>query len=184
MSNRATLDVFDLREWFAQDPLGCVADCAAQNLLRAQEFPYRHWRPPRSKWSRKSFWEDLADYLRSTETLGDLASRFADFLVGYLLVVENQTPGRAKGPRSHDPFRPLRKILGAPRARANPQRRESLKSVITRAMADDLCGDYGRKNACEIVIPKAWKAVGVASDGVSLRRTERRARNKRSLRTP
>ena len=102
---------------------------------------------------------------------GELASRFADFLVGYLLVIENETVGRD--------FRPLRKILGRSPVGANPQRRESLKSVLTGAMADGLLRHYTRKVACEVVIPKIWEAIGIATEGASLVRTERRVRNRR-----
>ena len=173
VADPATLEVFDLREWFARDPLACVADCGAKNLLRAQEFPYRHWRPSRSKPSEKRFWDDLAEHLGTTDMLGDsdLASRFADYLVGYLLVAENQTVGRD--------FRPLRKILGRSPIGANPQRRGSLKSVLIGATADSLLRHYTRKVACEVVIPKIWKAIDIATEGASLVRTERRARNRR-----
>src|SRR5258706_15852760 len=83
------MDAFDVRYRFALNPLECVADGDACHILRAQEFPYRPWRsaiPPQDK---TAFWDDLSEYLREKLSVSKtLAQRLADFLVGYLLVIE------------------------------------------------------------------------------------------------
>jgi hypothetical protein len=163
------LDAFDVRYRFALNPLACVADSNARRVLREQEFPYREWRKAPVQ-DLKPFWSDLSVFLQDMLVVSEKVSRrFADFLVGYLLATENESPGRE--------LRPLRTIVGSA-ATANPQRRESLQLVLTRAMVDDLMKEYSRKTACEVLVPQIWSAIGITLQPNSILRMERRSRRR------
>src|SRR5258705_12405070 len=130
------MDAFDVRYRFASNPLECVGGKGAARILREQEFPYRPWRLAIPSDDKTAFWDDLSQYLREKLSVSErLAHRFADFLVGYLLVIENETPGRA--------LRPLRPLIGSA-ATAKPQRHENLQLLITRAMGDYLRRGFTR----------------------------------------
>jgi len=165
------VDAFDVRHRFAANPLQCVATPSARLILRDLEFPYRHWHKTQADAQGGArFWDDLSQYLEKEFRSKNLARRFADLLVGYLLVTENETSGRA--------LRPLRPLIGsAPTSR--PQRRESLQLLLTRAMADDLTRVWKkRKVACEFLIPQIWSAIGITVKPSSILRTERRSRRR------
>jgi hypothetical protein len=210
MARKAKLDAFEIRESFAADPLGCIRNRAAKRILREQDFGSRPWvllpladrraetriKTP-NRWEEK-YWTSLSSYLQ--ELVGDarLAARFADLLVGHLLVVESeyqhmgpdvnsfkealaamadvsthQSSGRA--------IRPLRRILGSP-ATSHPQRRESLQLVLSRIMVADLVkSGFSRKLACEERLPEIWATIGVKVKPESILRMERRSR-KRTVR--
>jgi len=164
------MDPFDVRYRFALDPLECVADQDAGRILRAQEFPYRPWQQAVPSQDKTAFWDDLSEYLREKVSVSEmLAQRFADFLVGYLLVIENESPGRA--------LRPLRPLIGSA-ATAKPQRREHLQLILTRAMTADLSPEFSRKVACEVLIPQIWNAIGITVHPNSVLRIERRSRRR------
>lgn len=165
------LDAFDVRHRFAANPLQCVSTPRDRLVLRDLEFPYRYWhKTPAEAQDRSKFWDDLSRYLEKEFGEKNIAHRFADLLVGYLLVTENTTPGRA--------LRQLRPLVGsAPTSR--PQHRESLQLVLTRAMADDLTRVWKkRKIACEVFIPQIWSAIGIRVEPSSILRTERRSRRR------
>ncbi len=183
MARKAQFDAFDVRERFAADPLGCIRNLAAKRILREQDFGWRPWaRLPLAdrragtvvvapaRWEEK-FWESLRGYLQELLDVR-LASRFADFLVGYLLVVENETGGRE--------LRPLRHIIGSPPS-GRPQHAESLKQVLSRTMVDDLVASgFTRTSACEEVLPKIWETIEVKMKPASILRMERRSRKRTS----
>ena len=199
------LDVFDVRHWFAKAPLEYVTDRAALTILRELDFGWRHWvnlpydvrragTVTPARWNEQ-FWAGLCGYLQQLVDL-NLGPRFADFLVGYLLVVENQTPGRTCQDRRNDTpvkLRPpvfesdaerdrelhrLKRIVGPP-ATSNPQRQPSLKLVLNTAMVRDLVASgLSRKIACEERLPLIWAAIGVGVESGSILRTERRIRRK------
>jgi hypothetical protein len=125
-----------------------------------------------------------------------LGSRFADFLAGFLLVTDNETPGRnyedtenritqkkiLRGreavKRLDRDLQRLKRIVGSP-ATSCPQRRESLKLVLSNAMVDDLVrSGLARKIACEVLLPRIWAMIGINIDSASVLRMERRSRNK------
>lgn len=197
-------DLFDVVHQFAKSPLACIADTAARTVLREQDFGWRPWigelldqrrAGPRSpaRWQEK-FWDSLSGYLHELVDPG-LAPRFTDLLIGYMLVLDNETPGRNHKDeptgitRRLDLLAPnwakernrelkrLRSIVGPP-VTANPQRRNSLQLVIIAAMVSDLvASDISRKYACEELLPKIWLAIGVKVPS-SLLRMERHSRQK------
>jgi hypothetical protein len=201
------LDEFDIRHWFALDPLHCVDCPAARRILRSQDFGWRPWVGTKydnrrllteiitpARW-REGFWTSLSGSLE--DLVGScLGSRFADFLVGFLLVTDNETPGRnykdtenritqkkiLRGPedakRLDRDLHRLKRIVGSP-ATSCGQRRESLKLVLSNAMVDDLVrSGLARKIACEVVLPQIWAMTRINTDSASLLRMERRSRNK------
>jgi hypothetical protein len=201
------LDEFDVRHWFALDPLDCVNSPAARHILRSQNFGWRPWvgteydnrrllteiiAPVR--W-QEGFWNGLSGSLEELVGAG-LGSRFADCLVGFLLVINNETPGRnyenrenritqkqilhdheSAAKRDRDLHR-LKRIVGSP-ATSRPQRRESLQLVLSKAMLADLVrSGLPRKSACELRLPQIWAMIGIKIDSASILRMERRSRNK------
>lgn len=204
MARKTQLDTFDVRERFAADPLKCIRNLAAKRVLREQDPGWRPWvRLPLAhrragteivapaRWEEK-YWNSLSGYLE--ELIGDakLGARFADLLVGYLLVVENEYEHMgptvssfreamadvSKQKSSGRAMRPLRRIMGSP-ATSRPQRRESLKLVLSRNMVADLVASgLSRKFACEERLPQVWAAIGVKLNPKSILRTERRSRKR------
>jgi hypothetical protein len=200
------LDVFDVRHWFAKAPLECVTSRDALSILRELDFGWRHWvnlpydvrragTVTPARWNEQ-FWSGLSGYLQQLVDL-KLGPRFADYLVGYLLVVENETPGRTcRDRQNYTPMklRPrvfesdakrerelhrLKRIVGPP-ATSSPQRQPSLKLVLNAAMVRDLVASgLSRKIACEERLPVIWAAIGVGVEPASILRTERRIRRKR-----
>lgn len=179
MARKAQLDAFDVRESFAIDPLGCIDDRQKRSVLREQDFCWRPWvglpydirragEVTPARWAEK-YWNSLSGYLQELVD-PKLGPRFADLLVGYLLVVENETPGRE--------LRPLRPIIGSA-VTSRPQHAKSLKLVLSGAIVDDLIASgLSRKIACEDRLPKVWEAIGVKMKPASSLRMERRARNR------
>jgi hypothetical protein len=208
MVERSHLDDFDVLHWFAENPLKCVSNPAALEVLRKQDFGWRPWigspldrrvGPHPKRWItpdrwQESFWDSLSSYLCELvdSTLGP---HFADLLIGYRLVLENETPGRnyknlptkitrKKPPSRNDAkernrkLKRLGRILGAP-VTAHPQRKNSLKLAIYTAMVNDLAASgMPRKKACEEQLPKIWDAVGIKVHPASILRMERRSRQK------
>ena len=201
------LDEFDVRHWFALDPLHCVDNSAARRILRSQDFGWRPWVGTEHdnrrllteiiapvRW-QEGYWNSLSGFLE--ELVGsDLGSRFADFLVGFLLVVNNETPGRnyqdtesritrEQNPHDHEAaakrdrdLHRLKRIVGSP-ATSRPQRKESLELVLCNAMVVDLVRfGLSRKIACELRLPQIWATIGIKIDSASILRMERRSRNK------
>ncbi len=195
-------DVFEVTYRFADNPLHCVADTAARNLLREQDFGWRPWvgkyldqRPRTADRWREKYWDGLAQYL---EQLVDsaLCPQFADLLVGYLLVTENESPGRTQHPfvttgitrKTSLPVsldaksvKRLRRILG-PLLTSKPQRKTSLQFVINSIFVEKLVeSGISRKDACEYHLPKIWASVGIKvreSFSASVLRMDRRYRHK------
>jgi len=182
MARKAQSDAFEVREKFAADPLGCIRNPASTRILREQDFGWRPWaRLPLAdrraetvvkapaRWE-EGFWQGLKGYLREVVSDVRLASRFADFLMGYLLISENETRGRD--------LRPLRHIIGSPPS-SRPQHAESLKQVLIRAMVEDLVASgFTRKAACEEILPKIWETIEVKVKPASNLRMERRSRKR------
>jgi hypothetical protein len=143
----------------------------------------------------EGYWESLSGYLKELVGSAELASRIADFLVGFLLVVENETPGRNHRESGivltrEKPLKPtsvaeqdqrlhrLRRIVGAP-ATSRPQRRESLKVILSKEIVDNLVKDgLSRKLVCEERLPLIWAAIDIKIDPASILRMERRSRQK------
>jgi hypothetical protein len=207
MARNAKLDAFDVRESFAADPLRCLRNLAAKRILREQDFGWRPWvRLPLAhrragteevtpaRWE-ENYWSSLSGYLQ--ELVGDVkrGARFADLLVGYLLVVETEYEHMgptvksfkealtamadvSKHQSSGRAMRPLRRIIGSP-ATSRPQRRESLKLILSRIMVADLVGSkFSRKFASEERLPGIWAAIAVKVNSKSILRTERRSRRR------
>jgi hypothetical protein len=201
------LDEFDVRHWFARDPLCCVENPEARRILRSQDFGWRPWvgteynnRQLFTEWItparwQEGFWSSLSDSLEELVGSG-LGNRFADFLVGFLLVINNETPGRKYEDREgrishklipHDPkaaakrdrdLHLLKRMAGSP-AISRPQRKESLQLVLSKAMVDDLARPpVSRKFVCEERLPQIWAMIGKEIDSASILRMERRYRNK------
>jgi hypothetical protein len=205
MAKNAQLDTFDVVYRFAENPLACVGDVVTKRVLREQDFGWRPWigkpldsrsagPPTPGRWLEK-FWDSLNCYLQELVDPG-LGPRFADLLVGYLLVLNNESPGRnhkdgATGITrklilpSHNgakernrELKRLRRIVG-PSVTANPQRRDSLQLIISAALVKDLVASgLSRKVACEERLPAIWSAVGIKVNGASVLRMERRRRRK------
>jgi hypothetical protein len=205
MAKKSQLDIFDVVYRFAENPLGCVGNIGARSVLREQDFGWRPWigkpldsrragPPTPGRWEEK-FWDSLNGYLQELVEPG-LGPRFADLLVGYLLVLNNETPSRnhkdgATGitrklilPSPNDAkernreLKRLRRILG-PSLTSNPQRRDSLQLIISAALVNDLVASgLSRKDACEDRLPEIWSAVGIKVNGASVLRMERRRRHK------
>ena len=196
-TKKIQLDAFDVRHRFAENPLLCLAAPNARLVLRSLEFPYRHWhKVPSDAQTGSQFWDDLSQHLLEKFGEKKIAHRFADFLVGFLLVTENETPGRSSQDRNTSrkllrrtvevesaakrerELHRVNRIVGAP-ATSRPQRRESLQLLLTRAMADDLTKVWKkRKIVCEDLIPQIWSAIGITVKPSSILRTERRSRHR------
>ena len=143
----------------------------------------------------EGFWESLSGYMDELVGSMELGARFADFLVGFLLVIENETPGRnyrnseirLRKKRRRRPVSPekqdrelhrLKRIVGAP-ATGRPQRRESLKVILSRAIVADLKkAGLSRKFVCEERLAQIWAAIDVKIEPASILRMERRSRQK------
>jgi hypothetical protein len=195
-------DVFDVSHGFAEDPLRCVDDFAARALLREQDFGWRPWvgqaldpRPKNADRWKERYWDGLVQYLEQFVD-SELCPKFADLLVGYLLVIENESLGRthqsrapigitrrASLPVSGDAksLKRLRRIVG-PLLTSKPQRKTSLQLIINGIFVDKLVeSGISRKDGCEFHLPKIWAAVGIevnTSFSASVLRMDRRQRNK------
>lgn len=207
MARKVQLDAFNIRESFATNPLTCIRNLTAKTILREQDFGWRPWvRLPLAhrragtviatpaRWEEK-YWDSLSGYLEDLAGDARLGARFADLLVGYLLVVESEyeemrpevnsfkealaaMADLSKHQSSGRAMRPLRRILGSP-ATSRPQRRESLKLVLVRIMVADLVASgFSRKFACEERLPKIWAAIAVELKPESILRMERRSRKR------
>jgi hypothetical protein len=207
MARKVQLDAFDVRESFAKNPRGCIAHPTKRSILWEQDFGWRPWvrlekadRRAEStietpaRWEEK-YWNSLSGYLEEVVGDGRLGARFADFLVGYLLVVESEyvhmapavnsfkeavatMDGDSKHKSSGRAMRPLRPILGSP-ATSRPEHCESLKLVLTRIMVADLVrSGFSRKLACEERLPGIWETIAVKVNPKTILRTERRSRKR------
>jgi len=146
----------------------------------------------------KPWWQSLRDHLLSC-VLDEIADRFTDYLTGFLLVQENETPRatatweRNKGKQqkvTNADWRQLKNLLkklaegpcdlaAALPASTNPPHQESLKTRLTTLMFKELVAlDYSRKLIAGRYLPAVWNAIGEGIRDSSLLRTERRSRHR------
>jgi hypothetical protein len=159
--------------------IGALAQRARQALLDEQFTPW---------------WQGLQNHLNSFLP-EEVVDRFADYLSGFLLVVENETPRNSakwedRSKKSNSDWRQLKELLrnlnGKPGdaasmlpASATPPRQEALKTKLIRVMSEELVAlDYSRKIIADRFLPFVWHAVGDRILGRSFLRTERRSRHR------
>lgn len=205
------MDTFDVRERFARDPLGCLRNPKAKRILREQDFGWRPWaRLPLAdqrfrsliatpdRWKEK-YWLGLSGYVEEVVDDSQVAKRFADLLIGYCLVVENEAaPFELKqGSRKQGELRPQEGDLGPVRtpgrelrslrgfigsaASSHPQHAPSLRTRLIGIMVADLVkSGLSRERACNELIPLIWAAIEVKLNPSSVLRMERRSRKRTS----
>lgn len=144
------------------------------------------------------WWQSLRHYL-SPIVPEEVVDRFADYLCGYLLVLENETPLSSatwedRSKKTNDNGRQLKKLLRKLNggtgdvksilpASATPPQQEGLKTKLIRLMTEDLVAlGYSRDIIAHRFLPFVWNAVGDRTLGRSFLRTERRSRHRTGLR--
>ncbi len=159
--------------------IGALAQRAGQALVDEQFTPW---------------WQGLRNHLNSFLP-EEVVDRFADYLSGFLLVVENETPRNSakwedRSKKSNSDWRQLKELLrnlnGKPGdaasmlpASATPPQQEALKTKLIRVMSDELVAlDYSRKIIADKFLPFVWHAFGDRILGSSFLRTERRSRQR------
>ena len=159
--------------------IGALAQRARQALLDEQFTPW---------------WQGLQNHLNGFLP-EEVVDRFADYLSGFLLVVENETPRNSakwedRSKKSNSDWRQLKELLrnlnGKPGdaasmlpASATPPQQEALKTKLIRVMSEELVAlDYSRKIIADRFLPFVWHAVGDRILGSSFLRTERRSRQR------
>ena len=143
-------------------------------------------------------WQSLRNHLAGFLP-AKVIDRFADYLAGFVLVLENETPRSSVSERngnknSINGRRELKKFLrslngGAAVSNsmlppcANPPHREALKTSLMRIMSDELFAlDYKRKEIALTFLPQIWDGMGERIFPSSFLRSERRSRQRTSHR--
>jgi len=182
---RASIEknVRELAERGVRERTGTLAQRASQALVDDQLTPW--WQSLRNH---------LAEFLPNK-----IVDRFADYLAGFVLVLENETPRSSVSERngnknSINERRELKKLLrtlngGAAVSNsmlppcANPPHREALKTSLMRILSDELFAlDYKRKEIALTFLPQIWDAIGERILPSSFLRSERRSRQRTSHR--
>jgi hypothetical protein len=124
----------------------------------------------------------------STDPLANrLADRFADYMAGYILVLEGEQVRRdPENPRRVTPHwrrarKALKELVGTfdlPTTR--PPKRESLKAALTRLMFKDLRAEGFRQEDSNDVVALVWRRLGETYDQSSIARIARRSRARHS----
>jgi hypothetical protein len=145
------------------------------------------------------WWQSLRDHLLSCVPR-EVADRFADYLTGFLLVQENETPrtttvwkrnkNKQEAKVTNADWRQMKNLLkklaegpcdlaSALPASTNPPHRESLKTRLIALMYQELVAiGYSRKKIAERYLRPVWNAIGEGIRDSSLLRTERRSRHR------
>ena len=146
----------------------------------------------------RPWWQSLRNHLNDVLPR-EAVDRFADYLSGYLVVQENETPRSSatwenKNKKNNNDWRQLKKLLrklnrGPANAAsmllpsATPPQQEALKTKLIRIMSEELVAlDYSRKIIADKFLPFAWDAVGEGILGRSFLRGERRSRHRAARR--
>ena len=149
--------------------IGAVRRHAGQALLDDQSAPW---------------WQGLRNYLDSFLP-GEVVDRFANYLSGFVMVVENGTPRGASGK-----WRQVKSLLHKLNAGArssicmsslspNPPHIEALITTLTRTVSAELFAlGFARKEIARTFLPQIWAAVGHRISPASVLRTERRSRQR------
>jgi hypothetical protein len=162
-----------------QERIGALAQRSASVLADDQFTPW---------------WQSLRDYLGNLVP-SEVCDRFADYLGGFLLVQENETPRtyterKNGGGKTLSGRRQLKKVLlilnGEPGdlkamlpASTNPPHEESLKTKLICLMSNELAAaGYSRKIIAERFLPPTWNAIGETIRDSSFLRAERRSRQR------
>jgi hypothetical protein len=129
----------------------------------------------------------------------EVVERFADYLTGFLLIQENETPRRSatwedRSRTSNAGWRELKKFLPVlnggpgdlgsmlPASTCRPHE-EALKTKLTRLMSQELFELIdSRKEIARNFLPKIWDAIGEGILDRSFLRTERRSRRRTAQR--
>jgi len=157
---------------------------AAASLVRDQFTPW---------------WQSLRDHLLSCVPR-EVADRFADYLTGFLLVQENETPrtttvwnrnkNKQEAKVTNTDWRHLKNLLkklaegpcdlaSVLPASPNPPHQESLKTRLIALMFQELAAlDYTQKSIAKKYLHPVWDAIGEGIRDSSLLRTERRSRHR------
>ncbi len=171
-------------EKFAQREIERLSSKATEALFNDQFTPW---------------WQSLRNYI-CTCVPREVADRFADYLAGFLLVQENETPrstahwkkekGKEQEEVTNTDWRQVKKLLkklaGGSSVRssmlpatANPPQQESLKTRLIVLMFQELVAlDYSRKLIADKYLPMVWNAIGEGIRDSSLLRVERRSRQR------
>jgi hypothetical protein len=140
------------------------------------------------------WWQSLRNHL-SVNLPAEVVDRFTDYLSGYCLVLENETPRRSatwedRSKKVDDNWRQLKKLLRKLNggvgdvesmlpASATPPQQEGLKTKLIRVMSEDLVAlGYSRKIVADKFLPVVWDAVCDRILGRSFLRIERRSRQR------
>jgi hypothetical protein len=159
--------------------IGALAQRAGKALVDEQFTPW---------------WQGLRNHLNSFLP-EEVVDRFADYLSGFILVVENETPRSSakwkdRRKKSNSDWRQLkdllRKLNGKPGdaasmlpASATPPQQEASKTKLIRVMFEELVAlGYSRKIIADKFLPLVWQAVGDRIRSRSFLRTERRSRQR------
>src|SRR5258708_21913490 len=139
------------------------------------------------------WWQSLRNHL-SVIIPEDVVDRFTDYLSGYLLVMENETP-RSSATRENrkkkvNNGRQLKKLLRKLNEgpgdldsmlppSATPPHQEALKTKLIRVMSEELVAlGYTRDIVAYRYLPFVWKAVSHRILDRSFHRIERRSRHR------
>lgn len=193
------LNLYDVRQCFAENPTRCVSHDAAKDVLRAHEHPVRGWiKLPKERLRCVNdqlipWWRSLRDHL-SDILPSEVVDRFADYLSGFMLVLENETLRsttlRGSNKKSNGDWRQLKKLLSQLRDSTDdlplimpvsvaPPQQESLKTKLIGAMSKELADlDYSHKIIADRFLPPVWDAIGENILTSSFLRSERRSRKR------
>jgi hypothetical protein len=140
------------------------------------------------------WWESLRNHFNDVLP-NEVVNRIADYLTGFLLVEENETPRSSttwedRGKTSSKDWRRLKKFLPMLNggsgdlgsmlpASTCPPHQEALKTKLTSLMSQELFELIGsRKEIARNFLPKIWDAIGQRILDRSFLRTERRSRQR------
>ena len=146
-----------------------------------------------------AWWQSLRGHLLSCVPR-EVADRFADYLTGFLLVQENETPrtttvwnrnkNKQEAKVTNTDWRHLKNLLkklaegpcdlaSALPASTNPPHQESLKTRLIALMFQELAAlDYTQKSIAKKYLHPVWDAIGEGIRDSSFLRTERRSRHR------
>jgi hypothetical protein len=191
---KPTLDLDDVRFWFARSAKDCIEHPNVQEVLRSFDPAVRAWimcksideirtaeelkhRDEQLARQHLTWWEDVETEIREAEVPASLVARMADYLAGYVLVRD----------LSHKITRPAKRLcrdlgISLPPS-ARPPHRESLRARLIRLMTGELIEAGVLRKNIPLVIARLFQLVrdplhDERLDPASISRIDRRSRRR------